>query len=123
MQAYMLCPVYCIDCPPTQCSMSCHSTMQCMPTLHGISLHFTTALTSLPLLQATISYGLKPNEAFLLHYGFVDTSYKSDFYSADLLEHVQQQYGVSEDRVEGLAQNQQVYKSVESVSVMADLSK
>ena len=38
-------------------------------------------------LQATISYGKKPNEAFLLHYGFVDTSYKADFYSADLLEY------------------------------------
>lgn len=53
----------------------------------------------------------------------MDTSYKSDFYSADLLEHVQQQYGVPEERVVGLAQNQQLYKSVESVSVVADLSK
>ncbi len=67
--------------------------------------------------QATISYGQKPNEAFLLHYGFVDTSYKADFYSADLLEHVQQQYNIPEERVAGLAQDEKLYKSVESVSV------
>lgn len=53
----------------------------------------------------------------------MDTSYKSDFYSADLLEHVQQQYKVPEERVVGLTQNQQLYKSVESVSVVADCSK
>ncbi len=67
--------------------------------------------------QATISYGQKPNEAFLLHYGFVDTSYKADFYSADLLEHVQQRYNIPEERVAGLAQDEKLYKSVESVSV------
>ena len=67
--------------------------------------------------QATISYGQKPNEAFLLHYGFVDASYKADFYSADLLEHVQQQYNIPEERVAGLAQEEKLYKSVESVRV------
>ena len=67
--------------------------------------------------QATISYGQKPNEAFLLHYGFVDTSYKADFYSTDLLEHVQQRYNIPEERVAGLAQEERLYKSVESVSV------
>ena len=66
--------------------------------------------------QATISYGQKPNEAFLLHYGFVDTSYKADFYSADLLEHVQQRYNIQEERVAGLAQDEKLYRSVESVS-------
>ena len=66
--------------------------------------------------QATISYGQKPNEAFLLHYGFVDTSYKADFYSTDLLEYVQQRYNIPEERVAGLAQEEKLYKSVESVS-------
>ncbi|DBA83878.1 TPA: hypothetical protein ACH3X1_006386 [Trebouxia sp. C0004] len=67
--------------------------------------------------EATISYGQKPNEAFLLHYGFVDTTYKADFYSTDLLEHVQQQYNIPEDRVVGLAQAEKLYKAVESMSL------
>ncbi len=65
--------------------------------------------------QATISYGQKPNEAFLLHYGFVDTSYQSDFYNADLLEYVQQQHNIPAARVAALANSQKLYKSVESV--------
>lgn len=67
-------------------------------------------------MQASISYGKKPNEAFLLHYGFVDTSYKSDFYSADLLEYVVQQEGVSSARVNALAADHKLQTAIESVS-------
>lgn len=67
-------------------------------------------------MQARISYGKKPSEAFLLHYGFVDTSYKADFYSADLLEYVVQQEAVPAARVTALAANQKLHKALESVS-------
>ena len=64
-----------------------------------------------------MSYGKKPNEAFLQYYGFVDTSYKSDFYTADLLEYVQQKQGIPADRLTTLATNKELLKYVESVSV------
>ena len=67
-------------------------------------------------MQASVSYGKKPNEAFLLHYGFVDSSYKADFYSADLLEYVVQQEGIPAARVTALAANQRLHAAVESVS-------
>ena len=67
-------------------------------------------------MQATISYGKKPNEAFLLHYGFVDTSYKADFYSADLLEYLVQQEAVPAARVTALAANQELHRALELVS-------
>ena len=67
-------------------------------------------------MQATISYGRKPNEAFLLHYGFVDSSYKADFYSADLLEYVVLQQAVPAARVTALAANQKLHRALESVS-------
>ena len=70
-------------------------------------------------LQATISYGKKPNEAFLLFYGFVDTSYRSDFYNADLLEYVQQQHSIPAERVASLATSEKLYKAVESVRLPA----
>lgn len=71
-------------------------------------------------LQVTVSYGQKPNEIFLQFYGFVDTSYASDFYTADLLEYVQQQQGVPEDRLETLQPNLELLQAVESVSVLLD---
>ena len=67
-------------------------------------------------MQARISYGKKPNEAFLLHYGFVDTSYQADFYSADLLEYVVQQEALPAARVTALAANQKLHRALESVS-------
>lgn len=79
------------------------------------SQKFSTVLPC--ALQATISYGKKPNEAFLLHYGFVDTSYKADFYSADLLEYVEQQYDIPADRVTALATNHKLHAALESVSL------
>lgn len=91
--------------------------MQDASHIHGCMISILILADQLLAFQATISYGQKPNEAFLLHYGFVDTSYKADFYSTDLLEHVQQRYNVPEERVAGLAQEERLYKSVESVSV------
>lgn len=67
-------------------------------------------------MQATISYGKKPNEAFLLNCGFVDTSYKADFYSADLLEYVVQQEAVPAARVTALAKSPKLHRALESVS-------
>ena len=67
-------------------------------------------------MQAKISYGKKPNEAFLMHYGFVDTSYKADFYSADLLEYVVQQEAVPASRVAALAADQELHRALELVS-------
>ena len=67
-------------------------------------------------MQATISYGKKPNEAFLLHYGFVDTTYKADFYNADLVEYVVQHEAVPAARVTALAANQKLHRALESVS-------
>ena len=64
-----------------------------------------------------MSYGKKPNEAFLQYYGFVDTSYKSDFYTADLLEYVQQKQGIPADRLTTLATNKELLQYVESVSL------
>lgn len=65
-----------------------------------------------------MSYGDKPNEIFLQYYGFVDTSYASDFYTADLVEYVQQKQGIPADRLTTLGNNQELLQAVESVSVL-----
>lgn len=84
----------------------------------GNSFRITAATEGFePGQEATISYGKKPNEAFLLHYGFVDTSYKSDFYSADLLEYVVQQENVPAARVDALAADHKLHTAIESVSL------
>ena len=63
-----------------------------------------------------MSYGQKPNEAFLQYYGFVDTSYKSDFYTADLVEFIQQKQGIPEDRLALLSSNPGLLQATQSVS-------
>ena len=68
------------------------------------------------MLQAVVSYGKKPNESCLQYYGFVDTSYKADFYTADLLEYVQQVQGIPADRLTKLVTNPELLQAVESVS-------
>ena len=50
----------------------------------------------------------------------MDTSYKADLYSADLLEYVEQQYDVPADRVTALATNRKLYSALESVSPGSD---
>lgn len=62
-----------------------------------------------------MSYGQKPNEAFLQFYGFVDTSYKSDFYSADLVEFIQHKQGIPEDRLALLNSNPVLLQATQSV--------
>ena len=80
-----------------------------MPCNHGMYNNITS-------LQAVVSYGKKPNEIFLQYYGFVDTSYKADFYTADLLEYVQQVQGIPQDRLTTLVTYPELLQAVESVS-------
>lgn len=47
----------------------------------------------------------------------MDTSYKSDFYSADLLEYVVQQENVPAARVDALAADHKLHTAIESVSI------
>lgn len=66
----------------------------------------------------THSYGVKPNEALLQFYGFVDTDNPHDIYTADMADWVKTHYGVLEERWQFIETDAAVMQSLQQVCPM-----
>ena len=67
------------------------------------------------LMQVKLSYGAKPNEAFLQYYGFVDTDNIHDYYTADLLEWVLQHQHVPQSAVSAVKSDSSTLAALQQV--------
>lgn len=67
------------------------------------------------------SYGAKPNEDYLLYYGFVDTENIQDAYRANLWSYVTEQVGLDPGRLQAVQDQPALLQALQQVTYVCQL--